>query len=1366
MPEDFKSRIRNKVLSQTKKEGEPKSNFLPDLFSGASGIEDSFKQYGAYNYALQRKLIDITGAPGKQMYGGLNKLGSNPIEGSLEIGNSLMSLVATPFGVADALVRELPGGNTIADFVASPFETTALGVVEGQKAITKGLESIGYPKPDKEKEILSAISFQQGLNLTPKQIGDIQESLSEFNQGASQFLLGGVAGKLGGGIKSKLGIENVPELKAIKEAPKDVKQTIEVGDVGLDKITDLPKTDIATELKNNWLKAKEEALSKTGGIEKRTDKNNKEYYFDTTTKKRTSKTEFDKQIEEAKIVEEPVKLKETPLAEEPTNFNEVKTKVESQGLVIDGDKLSPQTVKGVTKDYVSVSTPDKKVTKLVEVSKLDEELAKFPKSEGEPFIPSKPEDIRKAFDENKPDIKISEIKDTTPVTNTVEQIKKAQEIVGKDVFEKVATEISQGKEPLMQGMKVEELANKIVKEGKLPDEYGFGKPEKAESKKEYQRYEVGEDEAYIGTRTEKAFNPYSDKVIDLQEDLIKNPELKKIASEIREVTKGFNKDQMESLQASINLTEGRRVEGSRSTVYDTNGFTTILEDAKKIKQNKFDIGEKLDARNKTPQKPEFGTENKIFTKEKLIEGQKYQQENLGKLSANPFTDPKAVKALIDIGGYYFEGGLRKFPEWSKKMIEEVGDGIKPHLLKIWGKLQTEGKTAIKEAGEKERVKTTPFGEGMQDILKKSREQIKQEYREVIKEKEKISTKAKGLVKDVQGVKKIAKDVLEPITTSVEKVSKEVFRKFRQFGFSYQTKLLGRHKAVGNYLEAKSKAKLSSDVSADLNISLMNGWFDDAMKIAKENKFDKELQTVLDMKDALAKDLGVKTIENHFPRMVEDFDGFVKFLEEKFPDYYRDNFSRMITEKANKIGRELTTEERANLINNALRGYNPGITLSDVGNMKKRVIQTLDGELAKYYHSPDASLLQYINQMTELAEARRFFGKQGFDVMDSVGKYIDDLRQGGKLNLEGSRELMEVFKARFNQRGITNKGIEVLRDVGVITKLGNPYSTVTQLKDLAYSMYFDPLGTPVELAKIIKNKVTGKQPKWQIEELGIDPLKIAEELASPKKRAKIVQGFLDVSGFSKLDMLGKETLINTLWEKYTKQAKETKLNTEFERRVERYFGKGAEKTKVLEDLRSGKKTDSTAFLLYNELVGAQPISLLEMPRAYLRGGNWRIAYFLKTFSVRQLDFFLNETVRVMKDKTLPKEQRKQGAYNLMKLTTSLALVGATVDQVRSYVMSAITGEKKKETITDDILDNLMNVTLLSKYDYTKARQNGIDEALGSKLLPPMDFISDPLIYDLPNLLSEKGKALKSTKHIPYIGKFLYEYIKKKKNKFNY
>ena len=44
--------------------------------------------------------------------------------------------------------------------------------------------------------------------------------------------------------------------------------------------------------------------------------------------------------------------------------------------------------------------------------------------------------------------------------------------------------------------------------------------------------------------------------------------------------------------------------------------------------------------------------------------------------------------MITIGGFYLEGGIREFQAWSKKMIETLGDGVKPHLDEIWRRSQS------------------------------------------------------------------------------------------------------------------------------------------------------------------------------------------------------------------------------------------------------------------------------------------------------------------------------------------------------------------------------------------------------------------------------------------------------------------------------------------------------------------------------------------------------------------------------------------------------------------------------------------------------------------------------------------------------
>lgn len=51
--------------------------------------------------------------------------------------------------------------------------------------------------------------------------------------------------------------------------------------------------------------------------------------------------------------------------------------------------------------------------------------------------------------------------------------------------------------------------------------------------------------------------------------------------------------------------------------------------------------------------------------------------------------PQDFADLVTVGAYHFESGVRKFADWSKKMIEEFGDRIKPHLQAVYDQITTE-----------------------------------------------------------------------------------------------------------------------------------------------------------------------------------------------------------------------------------------------------------------------------------------------------------------------------------------------------------------------------------------------------------------------------------------------------------------------------------------------------------------------------------------------------------------------------------------------------------------------------------------------------------------------------------------------------
>ena len=60
-------------------------------------------------------------------------------------------------------------------------------------------------------------------------------------------------------------------------------------------------------------------------------------------------------------------------------------------------------------------------------------------------------------------------------------------------------------------------------------------------------------------------------------------------------------------------------------------------------------------------------------------------DNLDRLHAGLPVDMLAD--LVVMGGYHFEGGVRKFTAWSKKMVTELGDRVKPHLRAIWREME-------------------------------------------------------------------------------------------------------------------------------------------------------------------------------------------------------------------------------------------------------------------------------------------------------------------------------------------------------------------------------------------------------------------------------------------------------------------------------------------------------------------------------------------------------------------------------------------------------------------------------------------------------------------------------------------------------
>ena len=110
-----------------------------------------------------------------------------------------------------------------------------------------------------------------------------------------------------------------------------------------------------------------------------------------------------------------------------------------------------------------------------------------------------------------------------------------------------------------------------------------------------------------------------------------------------------------------------------------------------------------------PEIVEFGSTNTVVTKETKDKAAKSLRKKLGS-QTNVGLDPSILKDAIAIGAFYLEGGARSFADFSAKMVEEFGEGVRKYLQPAYEALRK--RTDIDTTGmdAEEGVETAPVAE--------------------------------------------------------------------------------------------------------------------------------------------------------------------------------------------------------------------------------------------------------------------------------------------------------------------------------------------------------------------------------------------------------------------------------------------------------------------------------------------------------------------------------------------------------------------------------------------------------------------------------------------------------------------------------
>ena len=574
----------------------------------------------------------------------------------------------------------------------------------------------------------------------------------------------------------------------------------------------------------------------------------------------------------------------------------------------------------------------------------------------------------------------------------------------------------------------------------------------------------------------------------------------------------------------------------------------------------------------------------------------------------------------------------------------------------------------------------------------------------------------------------------PISTRAKRVNIKLRNKLRAYDYGLNTKLNQYYAQIKPFLDKWATMTETDAVAFDL--ALKNSYVEKQIEIVKKYDAYDEFVAVKNLLNSLfdqAIDVGIEMgySSDYFPRQIEDVEGFMAAM-------YGSPFSSQLRRALREADPDnvMTNEERAEFFNKYLRGFNRrDLNKPLPGNTKDRSIDIVTAEMNKYYKPSMQALISYIEGMNTSIESRKFWGFKSDDINQSIGALTADLVDTGVITPEQDAEVQEILRARFKAKGVTNKWLNLQKNVSYIYTMGGLNSAITQLDDISMSLY------KAGLWNTVQSVLHPNRPGLSREELGLE--RIGQEFVEASTSSQAVSTIFKLTGLDKIDAFGKNTLINATFNKFQKMAKNNEA--ELRARIEPVMEQETEQT--IEDIKNGVISQNVKLLMFNELADVQPIALSEMPEWYLTSGNGRVFYMLKTFMLKRLDIFRNESFDRMRQGDV-----KTGMRNLFRLAILMILSGAAKDAIIDMMFG------RDFDVTDTMVNNLLGLAGISKYTLYKARDEGFSGFASSFLIPPVFASSSDLLSDIyKSLFSKKGKDIKDYeiwKGVPLIGRFYY------------
>ena len=633
---------------------------------------------------------------------------------------------------------------------------------------------------------------------------------------------------------------------------------------------------------------------------------------------------------------------------------------------------------------------------------------------------------------------------------------------------------------------------------------------------------------------------------------------------------------------------------------------------------------------------------------------------------------------------------------------------------------------------------------------------------------------------IQSAKDFVSDALVPLSRKLKNINPRLTEVFRNHERQIAKRAREYMDRVSPFIVSMNKRlKNSPQKNRLFKQYLLNGEYakirDDILgPNAPQALFDEldEMTRTLDEIRNYARQRGgldVGYIAQYFPRKIRNYTSFRRALEQQEDlGEIRTELDKALDDYAKKYGfadrDAIPPEEAAEVVSKALR--TPPSGGMTPGNVKMRTIESVSPQMLDAYADPADALQDYVQRMVQATERRNFLlrkpdagaSKVGFEgsqdtinadlgmrmevTDDMIGSLADRLRRENNLSQEDVEKLKEILRARFSSKTVS-PFFQGMKNVNYMAVMGNFGSAITQLGDLAYSIHFN--GFDNTFKSLFNRKDNFNFVKYfGLSDSSIDAVTSTQGLSSALDKV------FTVTGLKKLDQLGKNTFMNASWRKYHNQAK--KNGTALVDDLAPVFGRERAGRMVRElqesDPKSNNLPKAVEELIWYKFLDVNPATLGEMPKYYNESGNMRIAYMLKSFTLKQFDVFREAGIEDIRKATKLYSEGKKGeaakfASKGMKNLLGLAVVFAAANASTDMIKDIMYGRPIKED--DLVLDNALKLVGINRYLMYKARREGVGKAVLETMLPPMT-VFDRSSKDLDDFLSGKeykGNLLQGT-----------------------